>query len=686
MDQELPRNRGLAWPSLVLLFLLPLALGLIFQSDSSGNGDGAAYRSGVCYIEANGAIPLARLDWSHPGHLLAAWGVTRILATLGWAQDPHYAIQLLNLLSIAMLAVVLARTWFLYDPDRPRSLLAGLCVALLPGWAWCAQEPLSDVSGHGLVALCICSLLALQARIRDHRPFLFTAFVASFLAGLAFLFRPSAGLFLPIMLWLGIEALLRAQTRRLPLALVLVLGGLLPIAGVYLHFLAIYGQERIWAVHLPDVAQDMSSRTSSSVLGLIKDWFFRSLRGLGFVAFALSCLGWMLWLLAGDWRQAVRDSDPDHARKPRVALRPALLFTLGLLPYFLFLLCNGAAGRFRFSLPVQLSLVIGIVPLMGHLEGRHRRPWLKPCLLLVAVVTLVHTLTFSYLLSSRHHFVEAGALAVSRLSRPTDLLLGHQAAPYMLLREDYRQLLAGGWGEELLEAKPARTHGIRFDAKADDRDFWNWSWRQAEREILDTHAKSGRVLYINEVGLGGFRDWLALRGFHETSLTSLGAETLRNRMDTSLELMSATLAHQLIDLHVLRVDGPAARLLVEPGDSPVHIRVRARKHPLRKVRLLAGPYSETESTQVLGTTVPMDARLAPPVVLETGTLDDRGEARLGIDPNTRPTGEVWLLLVMDEGGSKILARSQLWFPNPRDDQTPTDVPPWMPPKEELEIR
>ena len=84
--------------------------------------------------------------------------------------------------------------------------------------------------------------------------------------------------------------------------------------------------------------------------------------------------------------------------------------------------------------------------------------------------------------------------------------------------------------------------------------------------------------------------------------------------------------------------------------------------------------------------VPMDAQVSKPLILQTGRLDDRGVARIGSNPTSRPEGEAWILLVMDEEGKKVLTRSQLFFPHAGDDRTPADAKPWQPPASEKKIR
>jgi len=687
MPPKSPGNERLSWPVLALLFLLPLAIGLTFQTDSSGNGDGAAYRAGVCFIETEGHIPLARLEWSHPAHLLASWATTRALAFLGWAQDPHYAIHLQNFLALGLLALVLARTWLLHDPDPRRAFLAGLCVAILPGWTWCAQEPLSDVSGHSLVAFSICALLALEIRIRRDRRILAQAFLAAFLASLAFLFRPSAALFAPLFLWLGIEAILLARSKRSILILGFVLGALLPLAAFYVHFLFWYDQKTFLSTHFPELTHNLEFRGFASILGLIKDWFHHSHRGLGTFAFLLSLVGWWIWLLAGDWRPVPNTGRSAPPRRRPAFLRPFGLFTLGLLPYFLFLLGNPAAGRFRFSLPIQLALVLGIVPLMGHLQKYRAGKWLLPAFIPILVaVTLLHSLPLLHIFATRHAFTEAGAIAVTKVATPDDLLLGHQSAPYLQLRQRYRALLAGGWGKKVPHPQEARTHGVRYDGKQDDFDFWDWNWRRSEKEVLEIQKQGGRTFLFNEVGLGGFRQWLGWRGFRERTVATLPAHTLRNRLDPYLGHMDPVDARRLVDLQVLQIVGPTAKLSVQTDEKADLVRMIAKKRAGHRYQLVAGTYAEGHLMYHLGATLPIRTPQDEPEILHAGTLDAKGRAELRLEPPRRVRGEAWILLVLDDSGTSVLSRSPLWFPRPEDDVTPPTAKPWIVPKEEQRLR
>ena len=680
MANSTPTEATLPWPALALLFLIPIVLGLVFQTDSSGNGDGAAYRESICYLETHGAIPLARLEWSHPGHVLTAWGLMHLLSPFGLDRDPHDALHILNFLALGILAVAVASTWRIYDRDRGRAFLAGLCVAILPGWLWCSQEPLSDVSGHSLVALCVCSLLVLQSRVSEGRALVRGAFVSAFLAGMAFLFRPSAGLFLPLFLWLGCEVLWKARGQRLRLTVAFLLGGLLPVGAMYTHLILTYGMSEFLTLHFPAAIHNMGFRGRSQAIALATQWLHNSHRGLGTYAFLPAGTGWLAWLLAGDWRPGRGDEEEVRGRRKRAVLRPFFLFALGLLPYFVFLLGNSAAARFRFSLPVQLAFVFGLVPLLGHLQRVRPGRWFGPYAGVFAAATIFHALPLLVLFATRKHFTEVGALEVTEIAQKTDLLLGHDTAPYIKLRQVYPGLLARG--EVGVDQEPATTIGVRFDSREESWDFWNQGWRHVEGEILKSIDRGHRVLYVNELPLGAFRHWLGLRGFREHTIRSVPAETLRHRVDASLEMMDLNDARRLVDLRVLEVEGPGVRL--DPSREG-RLRIQAWTSPFMAYHLVAGRYTEGPGTEVSGIQLPLEPGESL-ATLAQGRLDVTGTAVQQVDRRTRPRGEAWIVVVLGPSGETAIARSRPFFAHPEDDLTPPGTPIWIPPLEETLLR
>jgi hypothetical protein len=680
MNAPSARKPRLSFWLQLLLLLLPLLFGYLYQSSGSGNGDSPAYRSAVAEMQLTGELPLVRFEWSHPLHFLLAWVLARILALLELATDPFYALQAINFAALALLGPVLARTWLLYDASRLRAFVAGLAIAVLPAWNWHAQEPLSDVCGHALVAFAICALLALRIQLQGGVSGAWRAALAALLASCAFLFRPGAGLFVPLFAWLGLEALVLARGRRLRLLAAFLCAGLLPIALTYGYYLSVYGVEGLRQQHFVESVHNMQFRGVKETLELLLQWAHHLHRGHGSFFFLLAGTGWLLWLLKGDWRPAL-DAEPPLRR--RSIVRVAWLLALGLVPYFVFLLGNPASWQLRFTLPVQLVFALGFVALLGHLARVVGPFWRGIVLLLWLFATLQQLLLMLQLFDQRQNFVEKAGVELASWQTPDDLVLGEQVAPYTQFFVRFAPLLEGGWGKDDIAPREIRhVLGVRAGTDAGGADFWNQSWRELEARFgtrvwgwMPGGQAQGRVLYSNELAMGGFRNWLRMRGYRERELARFPAEELRNRRDAALEQMSWVAAHPQQPLMILQLLPPPLRIVrAASGDRAELLGAL----PLfQDVELYFGDYDESEGSWAAGECLPI--RIPQPseqrVLLASGYSE---RILLPLSLSDRPSGEAWVALWRDPATGQVAGRSQIFFPDPKDDLPAESFEVWPP--------
>ncbi|PIE23875.1 MAG: hypothetical protein CSA62_05625 [Planctomycetota bacterium] len=643
----------------LLLFAIPLLLAYLNLSDGSGHGDSAHYRRLVCLIELDGQVPLAPLEWSHPLHWLCCWLLTRVLAELGLLHDPFYVIQGSNIVALAVLALVAARTCQRLDGDRTRSALLGLAIGLLPGWAWSAQEPLSDVSGHALLGLAVCALLLLPLDRREGGSGRMAAFWASLLAASAFLFRPSAGLFLPLLLLLAIGGLKGARGQVWQLLALLLLPGALLISLLLAHYLWVHGLDGFLAVFFRPSVHNFEFGGLGAALGRITDWAHLLHRGLGSVAFLVAVVGWLLWILAGDWR---RRSGPPRS----VGAWMLFLLLVGIAPYFLFLLGNPAADQFRFTLPAQLGLVLGLLAFYGWGErilGRRERGLLFGVLVLSF---LWQALPLLRLLATRDSFVERATQELVAEARAEDWILGTQVGPGVSFYLSCAPLLKGGWGQGqrqvsnyvLLQPKTSTEEGAN--------EPWFESWRSVERRLLELWAAPAteprpRVLLSNELGILPFRRWAQLRGMRERLIRKVPARELRHRFDAGLETMNILEGQLVVDLELRELLPPQVLVFRE---DPRRLRLRFSESlaPGSIWELWHGCYDEFSDP--LGLELPLIPGLAP---VACAPLPGSGEVSVALVGPKPVPGEAWAVLVRDALTGLVLARSHLWFPSAADD-------------------
>ncbi|MEZ5988167.1 MAG: hypothetical protein R3F30_03415 [Planctomycetota bacterium] len=653
-----PRN---PWrPPFGLLLLLPILLGLCFQASGSGNGDSPAYRSQVCLLEALGHLDLPRLEWSHPGHVFTTWLIHRPLAALGLWQDPHFTIQLLAFVLLGVAAWAVART-FAAETGRPwYGLLAGLTLALLPGWTWHAQESLSDVAGHCVIVLTVCALLLLRRRLAAGRPAQLAAATSGFLAATAFLFRPGAGLFLPLFGWLTLEALVTGRKRWPRLLGTILLAGLVPLALTYGHLLIVHGVEGLRTRHfIPSGDNIGTTERYERAFALLRTWLHHCVHGLGLFAALVGVTGWLSWSVAG-----LPDARPSWWGR----LRPLGLLLVTVVPYFLFMVSNRTADQFRFTLPVQAALALGIPVLamqVGRLGGRTLPLALSAVLLLTFAQGLSRWLP---LFAGRDAFVERAGQELIAEAGDGDVLLGNQVHPYVEFRSRFRELLAGGWGRPVGIVPRQVTLPVRHLPWEQASDYWNQGWRSIELRMLQAVAEGHRLLLSNEYGLSAFRRWLPLRGFEEQVVRTVPSEELRNRLDNDLGTMDPALAVDREDLVVIELRPPAVRL--EAGDGVLRVACDPRDCGM-EVRVHGGIYDEGAPVEIGGCVLPFRATSEHGSrALASGFVDEKGRCTLALSD---PPETVVALLFRTPGSDEAVGRSQVLCLVPGHDRSDPDL-------------
>ncbi|MEZ6196639.1 MAG: hypothetical protein R3F20_13085 [Planctomycetota bacterium] len=451
------------------LAFLPTGLALLWPHAGTAHGDAVHYL-GRAEAAAGGELRLAPLEWFHPLFYLLAAGVSRLT---GNAASAHRA---LSLTMHGVLVLAAAGVW-----TRRGGVLVGLgaaaLVATLPALLWLDQDAMSDVTGHGLVALAV--LLALRPRASG-------ALAAGILWGCALGVRVSALPFLPILVVLVAGPGATERRRRLA---AFAGAALVPPVLLAARVLREHGAARTLEILGRRVGDNRLDVLGLDRLGeLVPIWATSLARGLGPLTALVGVLGLGL-LLAGSAGAARR--------------RGALALALGLA-YLAAVAVNRAGYEFRYLLPLMLLLAFAAPALLVAVA--RRRGSVAAGLLAAALVGVQLAAGLPGLrdLHARLSFVREAARRAAEAAPEGAVFVG---GPVRM------------WYER--EAPGALVIDVRDPAAL---------------PLARTAAAHGRsVLTANEAGSAPLREALRAEGFRPETRLEVPAGRLRNLADPFLE-------------------------------------------------------------------------------------------------------------------------------------------------------
>lgn len=542
----------------ILVFSLPILIGILFWADGSGHGDSIAYRSMIEATWRDGRIPPARMEWYHPGQYLLAAPIFGLGEWLGLWSEPLRVCSLLNFLALGLAGWTVMRMVQVLYPERSGALalFAGLCTVTVPGWLWHSQEAMTDVLGHALILTWACRLLIYEGRARTldsdgtRRGRVLTHFswaTTGFIATYAIMIRVSSALFGLLFLYLWIRALVATPTRRsrITKSSALIVGALIPIVGIFAHLVIEYGWTNFWNIYFEFSSDNVGMKASFGRLGEV--WLDRIQNGTGPVLFWAGLVGAAILLV--------------HMVRPSVhrifSSRVSLFYvcTLLTLPYFIAVARNRAWYEFRYLLPAMMLLSLATIAwawMADRLLGR----WFPRVLMAGIIVSnLIYAGPWLYAFGTRTPFVEVAVKETMRIAEPGSLLLGHISAMHMRYRSHGR----------------FAAMGVRDDSSEGGIDFWHASWSYARQALINASVNGRHAYCYNEHGLVGFLQDLEKRGWKKEVVFERGFEGLRNAVDQDLGTMQLELALRPSQLEILR-------LLPPPNlEAPVTLKVESRQ-------------------------------------------------------------------------------------------------------------
>jgi len=629
----------------ILVFSLPILIGILFWADGSGHVDSIAYRQMIEATWREGRIPPARMEWYHPGQYLVAAPIFGLGEWLGLWSEALRVCSLLNFLALGLAGWTVMRMVQVLYPERSGSLalFAGLCTVTVPGWLWHSQEALTDVLGHALILTWACRLLIHECRARTlesdgtRRGRVLTHFswaITGFIATYAIMIRVSSALFGLLFLYLWIRALVATPTRRsrITKSSALIVGALIPIVGIFAHLVIEYGWTNFWNIYFEFSSDNVGMKVSFGRLGEV--WLERIQNGTGPVLFWAGLVGAATLLV-----QMVRPS----AR--RIFSNRVPLFyvcTLLTLPYFIAVARNRAWYEFRYLLPAMMLLSLATIA-WASMADRFFGRWFPRILMAGIIVSnLIYAGPWLYAFGTRSPFLEVAVKETMRIAEPGSLLLGHMSASHMRYRSRGR----------------FATMGVRYDSSEGGIDFWNASWSHARQTLINASVNVRHAYCYNEHGLDGFLQDLAKRGWKTEVVFERGFEGLRNAVDENLGTMQLELALRPSQLEIMRLLPPpnleapvtlnVTRGTVDPGQPgqeglPVyrlhvaspknrgwHYRLILAKKIVKAGQILPGqiylPFGTKDPLVALSLSAQAQSRA--PLNLLVGTLDEQGSAEI----------------------------------------------------------
>ncbi len=535
---------------------MPLAIGLGFRNEGSSNADIPHYRKMIQSLDQNGALPLAPIEWYHPGHYLACWSLHALQRSFGGSDDSSSSISLLNILIWAWVSFEIYRTWRRLMPRRDPWLAAwpALAIATIPGWAWAAQDAMSDVSGSGLMIIAGLRALALTPQ---RRGLVRGAMVAGLIAGVALTFRVSNLAFVPLTMVLLFRGTRRggASLHRLQSRFVFAMALVLPWILLLLVLVSSHGFDQTVEVMSQQSGDNAWSGDRRVELARsFGAWGSAWGRGLGPINGVLALLTFSLLAYVAAFSTWVPDSlRRRRAGEPR-RLVSQELFVWGiaalLLPHAALVLLNRTPSEFRYQLPVIAFFLLPLAWMGPWLEARTGRTLVRGIIVLNVVLNLSLLLPTLQELRLRRPFVRAGVEAALKVAPESSLFLAQIARPWLDLEPGQRTIIpvrAGG------ETKGARGPG---------------SWHFARRAMDFARAQKASIIVINESGLDRFRLDLRRSGWRERTLKRLDRSGLRNFVDATWTSFDRDAIPCARDLEVIELLPPALEIRVskKPGE------------------------------------------------------------------------------------------------------------------------
>jgi hypothetical protein len=532
------RARGLRRLFVLAAPLVALGLALIYRNEGSAHGDAVHYRVMAQRFLDEGTLPLAPLEWYHPGFYLVVGAARGLVANLA---DAHL---LVSFVVWALLMLVAARWWRAAAPEASMApFAAAWLLASLPAAQWMVQDTMSDLAGQGLVF--IAALLALMPGPRRRRHLV----LAGLLFGLAITFRVSTLALFPLLLtlvWRPGESP-RATLRA---AAFFAVACLMAPALVATCLIATHDLEAIAAVLGTRSADNLwhweRLRDSSSELIAWGGYLGRGMSplSLGVALIALVFAGRRREFRRGlGWRLAAG------------ALYPlALLF-------------NRSAFEFRYQLPFMLGLTL-MTPLLWARNsgpGQTKRSLLGALGLLVMVAAqMAWAQPWMEATAAREGFVRAGARLAARV-------VG-----------DERGIFAGSIAARWLAVEDPEVSRIVLD-EGPKPDL-----REARRRFRIAVGHGLDAFTLNEIGSLGLRRELEESGWRARVLRRRAASELRHREDAHWILFDPSALTADRDLILEAWDPPAvgARWRRAP-ERAWRLEVEAKAHAGRELVLLA---------------------------------------------------------------------------------------------------
>ena len=617
-DRFRPRRPSAETVCGLAIFLFPILIGVLFWADGSGNGDSIAYRQMIEATWREGRIPPARIEWYHPGQYPIAAPIFGLGQWLGLWTEPLRVCSLLNFLALGLAGWTVWRMFRLLFPERSGSLalFAGWTTVTVPGWLWHSQEAMTDVLGHALVLTWVARLLMHECKAHEQGPDLswrtrFSTCLAwgftGFLATYAILIRVSSALFGLLFLYLWVRALVATPSRRARItrSASLLLGGAIPVVGIFSHLILEYGWTRFWNIYLEFSSDNVGMKASFERLSTV--WLERVQNGTGPVLFWGGICGAAFFLI-----QMIRPS----VRRVFTSRIPLFWICAVLtVPYFFAVARNRSWLEFRYLVPAMmlLSLATTAWALIGdRLLGR----WAPRTMTAVLVVAnLIHAGPWLYTIATRTPFLEVAVKETIKLAEPGSLLLGNMSAAHMLYRSRGR----------------VATMGVRYDSSEGGVDFWNVSWSRAREVLANACGNARHAYYYNEPGLTPFIGDLEHRGWKTKLVFERSFDGLRNAVDENLGTMRLDSALQPSNLQILRLIPPPG--LVPPvtleveliqGDRPAYrLTISSPEHAGWRYRVIL-------ATQLVET----GAVLAGRIYLPFGAKDPLVQRSLSMDPDS----------------------------------------------------
>ncbi|MEZ5990566.1 MAG: hypothetical protein R3F30_15930 [Planctomycetota bacterium] len=562
------RGRTPGVPSWTLV-LLPVLVGLAFRAGTSAHGDAVMYRLMPGALLGIGAVPIQPLEWAHPGHFLVIAPFLWLQELLGYGDDPLFLCQLLNFVLHGLLAWTMFLGVRALSPDRSAipALALGLAVASIPGWLWCSQMPLSDVSGNALILLAAGRFLLHEAEcrggaspargpVRDVLPYLGTGLCI----GVALLMRLSSLAMGPLFVLLGLRVLLvTPRGRRLPRGVALCAGILAPILALYLHWIAHFGLDTFLSIHLRSGGDNATFKADLATL--LSRWEAHWAEGAGPVLLVAGLGGTALALLASLLR--------GHRHPLRSRTWLVVGATLCFLPYLVAVARNQGWFEFRYQVPALFAIALGVPVLVRVAERLAGRSVALVLGVAICGANLAHALPMLEVLGGRQTFTETGVRALAERCPRDAVIPAHYAHPYIdFLCPDRR------WIPVHSEEGFGLSHHTFLPPSL------------VADQCLAEYREGHEIWIMNDPTIHGLRRWLAEQGWREELVWSRSFEGLRNFRDLLLADMSVERALEPSPLRLLRLHPPddAAPALTHElsfaGDPADAIEVRIHAPPL----------------------------------------------------------------------------------------------------------